>query len=87
MSRFLEVSVSNDKYTVTMDGKYGLKALRYGKEWRDLTGDNLIYFLALELQEAREKIESAKNCLTQSGYADRFVVQDNVLKILNDENV
>lgn len=50
-----KISVNDGKYTVVIDqGK--LNALRYDEPWRDLTGDNLIYWLAIELQEARETI-------------------------------
>ena len=64
-----------------------LKALRYGKEWRDLCGDNLVYYLALELQEAREKIESAKNCLVCASISEPIEVIENTLNILEDKNV
>lgn len=53
----INVSVNNDKYRVRMAEGGGLHALRYGKEWRDCVGDNLIYWLAVELQEARNTIE------------------------------
>lgn len=49
------VDVDNGKYTVVSDPY--LRALRHGQPWRDLTGDNLVYFLAAELQAARDKIK------------------------------
>jgi hypothetical protein len=50
-----KISVNDGKYTVVIaEGK--LSALRYGEPWRDLTGDNLVYWLAVELQSARETI-------------------------------
>ncbi len=52
----LRVDVDNGKYTVIIDNKTGgLSALRHGEKWRDCCGDNLIYFLAVELNEARNK--------------------------------
>lgn len=52
----LDVDVADGKYTVHINsGK--LTASRYGEPWRVLTGDNLIYWLAVELAEAREVIE------------------------------
>jgi hypothetical protein len=36
----------------------GLKALRYGQEWRDLTGDGLILALAQEIEALRERVKA-----------------------------
>lgn len=54
-----KVSVAEGKYTVVFDEDGGLKALRYGEEWRDCCGDNLVYCLASELHELRQW---AKEC-------------------------
>ena len=51
----LSVTVSDGKYTVIQDIN-GLYALRYGEEWRELTGDGLILALAMEVQELRDKL-------------------------------
>lgn len=51
----LFVSVCDGKYTVVQEKAGSLKALRYGEPWRDCTGDNLIYYLAVELDELRRK--------------------------------
>ena len=32
------------------------KALRYGEEWRNLVGDNLIYWLVMEIDELKKKL-------------------------------
>lgn len=51
------VSVLDGKYTVVgLDDGTGLRALRWGDEWRNLVGDNLVFALAWELHEARELI-------------------------------
>lgn len=55
MSDVERVTVADGKYTVVIDGGK-LTALRYGEPWRDLCGDNLIYWLAVELQAARAAI-------------------------------
>ena len=48
------IDVCEGKYTVINDnGK--LSALRYGEPWRDLTGDNLIYWMMVEITSLREK--------------------------------
>jgi len=39
------VILDSEKYEVILDQSYGefnFHALRYGEEWRDLTGDNLV---------------------------------------------
>ena len=46
--RMKEIKLDSGKYTTVYDktGSYPVKCLRYGEEWRNLLGDNLI-FLAL----------------------------------------
>lgn len=55
LSDLLCVEVADGKYAVIQDETGCLKALRYGEEWRDCYGDNLIYWLAVELDELRKK--------------------------------
>jgi hypothetical protein len=50
----LEVEV-NETYTVIMDVDGRLFALRNGETWRDCLGDNLIYSLAQELHDVRQR--------------------------------
>lgn len=57
----LDVTVSEGKYRVVQDEQGCMTALRYGEPWRDCCGDNLIYCLATELQEAREKLKKQEN--------------------------
>jgi len=63
-SEFMRVDVNDGKYTVVMSQKGELKALRYGEEWRDCCGDNLIYWLAMELLQTRGVVEQAKEYLS-----------------------
>ena len=44
----------------------GLHALRYGEEWRDLTGDKLVFSLAYELNEEREKNAQAEKLIEEA---------------------
>ena len=44
----------NGKYTVIFEDSGGLKALRYGEEWRDLTGDGLVLSMLQEVEELRQ---------------------------------
>jgi len=61
--KIIDVSVNSDKYRVVLDDKTGFKCYRYGEEWKDIVGDNLIYWLAAELQEARDRINTAVKSL------------------------
>ena len=53
LSALLCVELDNGKYTVKQDSSGRLYALRYGEEWRDLCGDNLVYQLAAEVERLR----------------------------------
>ena len=48
-----EVTVYDGKYTVRVYKDGSIEALRYGEEWIDVTGNNLIAALAYELHEER----------------------------------
>ena len=54
----LSVTVYDGKYTVILPANGGLKALRHGKEWRDLCGDGLVLALAQEVDKLRETNET-----------------------------
>lgn len=54
----LYVSVSDGKYIIQANADGDLWALRNGEPWRDLTGDKLVFSLAYELAEAREKLKA-----------------------------
>ncbi len=51
------IELDNGKYTVMYDenNQYPMKCLRYGEEWRDLVGDNLIFWLCAKIEELEEK--------------------------------
>lgn len=52
----LNVTVYDGKYTVIQDERGGLRALRYGEEWLDCTGNGLILALAQEVEMLRETV-------------------------------
>lgn len=54
------IELDNGKYTVMYDenNQYPMKCLRYGEEWRDLIGDNLIFWLCTKIEELEEKINT-----------------------------
>jgi hypothetical protein len=54
---------------IKVDGKYeividwnngGVRALRYGEEWRELNGDNLILAMAYRIEELEKALEETK---------------------------
>jgi len=47
----------------------GTRVLRYGEEWRDVTGDNVICGLAWELQESRKRIKRLENAMCEIAHA------------------
>jgi hypothetical protein len=50
----MKINLADGKYTyVFEEGKQ--QALRYGEPWRDLTGDNLIYYMACRIVELEER--------------------------------
>jgi hypothetical protein len=53
----VNVTICDGKYTVIQEPTGGTRVLRYGEDWRDVTGDNVIGGLAWELQESRERIK------------------------------
>ena len=53
----VNISICDGKYTVIQAPTGTTRVLRYGEEWRDVTGDNVIGGLAWELQEANERIK------------------------------
>lgn len=51
------VDLDDGKYTVYQEHMGGVKALRHGEPWRDdLAGDTLVYFLMVELIEAKQML-------------------------------
>tara|TARA_Y100001963_G_C6524158_1_gene328055 strand:+ start:118 stop:468 length:351 start_codon:yes stop_codon:yes gene_type:complete len=57
----IEIKLGNGKYTycINNDGS-GHKALRYGEEWKNLTGDNLTYCMGEEIQYLQSEVERLK---------------------------
>lgn len=52
------IKLDDGKYTIVYNehNQYPAKCLRYGEEWRDLTGDNLIFWLCAKIEELEEKL-------------------------------
>lgn len=65
------IDLDDGKYTVIHDNGVNFRALRYGEEWRSLTGDKLVLTMAQEIERLRE-IE-----------ADREVKASNLEKLVD----
>lgn len=50
-----DIRLEGGKYTVRQT-QAGLEALRYDESWRDLTGDNLVYAMVVEILALRERL-------------------------------
>lgn len=64
-----KIDLYDGKYTIVNDLENGgrVKVLRYGEEWRDLSGDGFLLALFYELEEAKEKIERYEKILKENG--------------------
>jgi len=61
-----ELELADGKYTIVLaSGKedFRFEALRYGNEWRNLAGDNLVLALVHKVQELQEAVRAAANQL------------------------
>lgn len=75
------VSVADGKYTVINDNGH-LTALRNGEPWdRDLTGDNLVYWLTVELAQARERLAGLQQ-VTDAAKAPRAEPLTDAARVL-----
>ena len=66
----VNISICDGKYTVIPAPTGTTRVLRYGEEWRDVTGDNVIGGLAWELQEANERIKRLEEALSRIANQD-----------------
>lgn len=66
------IELDNGKYTIVYDetNSFPEKCLRYGEEWRDLVGDNLIFWLCQRIEELEEEIDDMNETLEY--YDDNF---------------
>ena len=63
--RMKEIKLDDGKYTIVYDktGSYPVKCLRCGEEWRNLLGDNLIYWLCARIEELEKEINNVSSNL------------------------
>lgn len=56
-------NLADGKYTIISDIENAtIKCLRWGKEWRDLTGDELFFYLIDEVIKAKNSIFECPDC-------------------------
>lgn len=56
----MKYEFDNGKYTVVSEDGTGKQyALRHGEPWRDLTGDNLIYWMMVEIRVLHDALSKA----------------------------
>lgn len=57
MSEKIEIKLEDGKYTYVLEPDRGMQyALRYGQPWRDLCGDNLIYWMGVRIVELERQV-------------------------------
>lgn len=59
----IKIKLDDGKYEVVIFPNGEMRATRNGEECRDLTGDNLILFMAMRIEELENTIKAAKDCL------------------------
>ena len=86
----VNISICDGKYTVIQAPTGTTRVLRYGEEWRDVTGDNVIGGLWWELQEARDRIKRLEDRIHRAAMAffrdgSDGHVASQMLQILEEE--
>lgn len=64
-----QYTFADGKYTVISDsGK--LTALRNGEPWRDLAGDNLVYWMLVEVLRLKAELDVARGAVVREHFED-----------------
>ena len=68
------ISLDNGKYTIVYDktNSFPEKVLRYREEWRNVVGDNLIFWLCAEIERLREINDERKRELFGEDYEEEI---------------
>lgn len=76
------IDLRGGKYTVQHNNGANLKALRYGEEWRDLTGDGLVLALVQKIEELEECLLDAKEwvAMYESNTINNILSKDLIFK-------
>ena len=57
----ITVTVAEGKYTLIHENGQRFRALRYGEEWRDLTGDGMVLALVQHIEDLQSELEALKS--------------------------
>jgi len=52
-----KIELAGGKYTVIQYDNHTMEALRHGESWRDLTGDNLVYYMMQKILDLQKQLE------------------------------
>lgn len=55
------IELDGGKYTVIKKDGGHMTALRHGEPWRDLAGDNLVYWLAVEIERLTAELAALRS--------------------------
>ena len=58
----MKLELDNGKYELTMEDNK-ITATRNGEEWRDLTGDNLVYFMMCHIADLEDTLGRLEDVL------------------------
>jgi len=73
----MDIKLAGGKYRLLQNGDgTGLRALRYGEEWRDLTGDNLVSELGHRIESLQQQLGNAMDLLVTAGGEAGLMNQD-----------
>lgn len=54
----MNIKLDNGKYEIIVNKDGTVKCLRYGEEWRDITGDGMVLAMAYEIDRLKDIIDS-----------------------------
>ncbi|MFU8688454.1 hypothetical protein ACNA6I_01350 [Rossellomorea sp. FS2] len=75
----MRIDLEEGKYSVVneLSNGGGLRALRYGEEWRNLSGDGLILAMYHEIERLQEKVEEYENLAEEFDYYAIIAMKNN----------
>jgi hypothetical protein len=72
-----EIELSDGKYKYIRYKEGGQEALRYKEPWRDLVGDNLTYFMGVEIEELQKKLLTSQAQVVQLREALKLIQREH----------
>ena len=75
------IILEGGKYTVLHDNGFGLRALRHGRPWREMTGDGLVLAMAQRIEEL--EAERSRSTPERSEIRGKIPTEDDLWKVLD----